>query len=236
MKGAEGPLAGKGYFFTGTDTGVGKTWASLGLMAALQAQGRSVLGIKPVASGAHRERGSLINADAVALREQGSVEAPYELLNPFVYEPPVAPHIAARQAARPICVDAILAAVRRLLETHPVDKVVAEGIGGWRVPLAPGQQQRDLVCALGCPVILVVSLRLGCISHALLTAEAILADGLSLLGWVAARPQRERMDQETAVVEALAQFLPVPKLADIPHLPHPGSEALGRAFAAFAAA
>jgi dethiobiotin synthetase len=173
----------QGFFITGTDTGVGKTWVTLHLMDAFQAAGFTCLGMKPVATGASRQHGRLANRDALELLQQGSRPVPYERINPYVYEAPVSPHIAAKLEGQPICLARIVELTTSLLGL--ADCLLVEGIGGWRVPLNSDDTVADLAVALGFPVILVVGLRLGCINHGVLTQAAIRESGAVFGGWVA---------------------------------------------------
>ncbi len=211
-----------GIFVTGTDTEVGKTWASLALLAALGERGLATAAMKPVASGGFRREGRLVNDDALALQGAATVAAPYERVNPYVFEPPVAPHLAARGAGTPIRREPILEAAGALGAGAQV--LVVEGVGGWRVPLAEDWDVAALARDLGLPVVLVVGIRLGCISHALLTAESIRAAGCTLAGWVATRidPATRLAAQ---VVGAVAERIDAPLLADMPHLPRPPASA-----------
>jgi dethiobiotin synthetase len=204
-----------GYFITGTDTEIGKTWISLGLMARIQAHGLMVAGMKPVASGCDLTDKGLRNGDACQLREQSSHNPDYTLVNPYAFTPPVAPHIAAELAGITINIDAIIEAYLGL--QSKVDRVIVEGVGGWRVPINNEQSLTDLVRALGLPVILVVGLRLGCINHALLSAEAIVADGVELHGWVANQVDPHYENSE-ATISTLKHKLTVPLLGHVPHL------------------
>jgi len=173
----------RGYFVTGTDTGVGKTAVTLGLMQALQQQGRSVAAMKPVAAGCERTVAGLRHADALQLQQQASVELDYELVNPCAFEPAIAPHIAAEQAGATIEIDKILNKYKEI--ELCVDCVLVEGAGGWLVPLNAEETLADLARLMGLDVIMVVGIRLGCLNHALLTADAIAAAGCTLAGWVA---------------------------------------------------
>ena len=173
----------RGYFITGTDTEVGKTEITLGLMTAIAGSGWTVAGMKPVASGCDVAPSGLRNPDALRIAAACSREVEYALVNPYAFEPAVAPHLAAAQAGVEIRFDQILDSYRVL--SAEADVTVVEGVGGWRVPLGPDGDLADLAVALGLPVVLVVGLRLGCINHALLTVESILGRGLALAGWVA---------------------------------------------------
>lgn len=205
-----------GYFITGTDTGVGKTVVTLGLMRYLQAQGRTVVAMKPVASGCERTTAGLRNADALQLQQQASVPMDYALVNPCGFEPAIAPHIAAAQAGERIEVTRIVRAYRAL--TRQADCVLVEGVGGWQVPLGDNTTLADLARALGLEVILVVGLRLGCLNHALLSAESIVAAGCELRGWVANQlpPQMESAREN---ISTLKSMLSAPLLGILPALP-----------------
>src|SRR5690606_25531823 len=158
----------QGYFVTGTDTGVGKTRISLALMRALQAQGHTVLGMKPVASGCRSTADGLRNDDAVQLRAQASFDVPYDQVNPYAFEPPIAPHLAALAVGTVIRIDVIRDMLDRLGAS--ADRVVVEGVGGWLVPIDASATMADVAVAVDLPVVLVVAVRLGCLNHALLTA------------------------------------------------------------------
>ena len=178
------------YFVIGTDTGVGKTYIASGLVRHFASKGKKVAGMKPVASGCEVSeygiwQGQLVNDDVVALYEAGNVPAPLQLVNPYHFEPAIAPHIAAQKAGVEIDLDLIVHSYHAL--TEMADAVVVEGAGGFFVPLNDKQTLADLAVKLNLPIILVVGMRLGCINHALLTVEAIRARGLTLAGWVANR-------------------------------------------------
>lgn len=173
----------KGLFITGTDTGCGKTRVTLSMMAALAGAGRRVNGMKPVASGCEWRGGRLINDDAARIGNACVSGPAYDLINPWALQDPVSPHLAAARQGLEVVPEPVLRAYQELEKTSQT--IIVEGVGGWRVPLSPTLQQRHLVALLDLPVILVVGLRLGCISHACLTVEAILRDGATLLGWVA---------------------------------------------------
>ena len=172
-----------GYFITGTDTGVGKTIVTLGLMRHLQVQGKTVVALKPVATGCERTAAGLRNDDALRLQAQASFSLDYRQVNPYAFEPPIAPHIAAGLAGVRIEFDRIRSTLGTLSEQ--ADCVLVEGIGGWQVPVNGRQTMADLARVLALPVILVAGIRLGCLNHALLSAAAIEASGLRLAGWVA---------------------------------------------------
>lgn len=214
----------RAYFIAGTDTDVGKTTVAAGLLFAARQAGLSTVAGKPVASGSAVTPNGLRNADALALLAQCSVDLSYDEVNPFAFEPAIAPHLAAREAGVPLTVQE-LARPMRLLLARNADFTLIEGAGGWRVPLADQANLSDLAVALSLPVILVVGVRLGCINHALLTAEAIANDGLQLAGWVAniIDPKTSRLEENLAT---LAERLPAPCLGRIPRLKKTGADAV----------
>ena len=214
----------RAFFITGTDTEIGKTTVAAGLLVAARRRGWSTAAGKPVASGCHVEDGELRNPDALALWAQCSEPLSYAAVNPFAFEPAIAPHLAARDQGVALDV-ASLASPMQMLLARRADFTVIEGAGGWRVPLAAGQTLADLAQYLALPVILVVGVRLGCINHALLTAEAIQADGLQLAGWVAnvVDPQTSRLADNLA---CLSERLPAPCLGQVPYLREVGAEAV----------
>lgn len=188
-------------YVTGTDTGIGKTVVSTALLHALRAAGRSAVGMKPVASGCEFVDGQWRNEDALALLAASDPAPAYADLNPYALPLPLAPEIAAREAGVEIRLQPISAAFAHLQEQADV---VVEGVGGWEAPLSATLDQADLVRALELPVVMVVGLRLGCLNHARLTARAITADGLRLVGWIAndVDPAMERRDQNMQLLEA----------------------------------
>ncbi|MGZ0786457.1 dethiobiotin synthase [Pseudomonas saponiphila] len=212
------------YFITGTDTDVGKTTIAAGLLHAARVAGLSTAAGKPVASGCDLGPKGLRNADALALLAQSSLPLSYEEVNPFAFEPAIAPHLAAREAGVALTVQSLLMPMRELL-AKGADFTLIEGAGGWRVPLADQDNLSDLAMALGLPVILVVGVRLGCINHALLSAEAIAQDGLQLAGWVAniIEPKTSRLEENLAT---LAERLPAPCLGRVPRLKPATAEAV----------
>ncbi|EXJ15064.1 dethiobiotin synthase [Imhoffiella purpurea] len=207
-----------GIFITGTDTDCGKTEISLGLMASLQSRGASVLGMKPVASGCEPGPDGLRNGDALRLLAQGSTAAPYGILNPFAFRPPVAPHLAAAETGVQISPTTIRTAYRTLRQE--ADLVVVEGVGGWRVPLGSDFFVSDIPILLDLPVVLVVGLKLGCINHALLTVESIRASGARLAGWVANQVEPGMLVRE-ANLATLAALIEAPCLGVVPWMDDP---------------
>ncbi len=173
----------QGYFVAGTDTGIGKTVVSVALIHALRQRGLRVVGMKPVAAGGETVGGVWRNEDVAALAAASNVQAESRLVNPYGFATPVAPHIAAMQAGVVIDIPTIVSAYDALSRT--ADVVVVESVGGFCVPLGPHVDTADMAVALGLPVVMVVGMRLGCLSHALLTAGAIERRGLVWAGWVA---------------------------------------------------
>jgi dethiobiotin synthetase len=203
-----------GFFITGTDTGVGKTTVSLALMQALQERGLQVAGMKPVASGSEQTAEGLRNEDAVKLLAQGSVALPYAWVNPYAFEPPIAPHIAAQQVDTVIDVNVIDECYGKI--ARQVDVVVVEGVGGWLVPIGVTHTMADVAVSLSLPVINVVAIKLGCLNHALLTQRSITDYGLTSLGWVANHNVASgKLGHD--LVQALAQRIAVPLLGELPH-------------------
>ena len=211
----------KGFFITGTDTGVGKTWFTLALMQAFKKRGFKTNGMNPVASGGSYIDGKLMNDDARLILQHCDEPVNYEHINPFVFETPVSPNFAARKAGRIVELDKIVASYNRLALV--CDIIAVEGIGGWRVQLTDEIGTADLVRELELPVILVVGLRLGCINHAILTAEAIKADGLNLCGWASNQLDKDYLlKQETT--ELLNQELVCPNIGNLDHMLSPDAE------------
>ncbi|MDR3087737.1 MAG: dethiobiotin synthase [Azoarcus sp.] len=173
----------RAWFITGTDTEIGKTFAACALIHAARARGHSALGMKPVAAGTEVIDGRTINEDAARLLAAGSFDPGYERLNPYCLRAPVAPHIAARQEDIQIDLTRIRQAFSELQQR--CERLFVEGAGGFLAPLGERLDASQIARELDLPIILVVGMRLGCINHALLTAEAIAARGLKLAGWIA---------------------------------------------------
>lgn len=210
-------------FVTGTDTGVGKTLASAGLLHALARHHARVVGMKPIAAGAEWHDGALANEDALALRAASTIAVPPGLDNPVLLPDPLSPHIAAVRAGTRIDIAHIVRSYKALAAL--TDAVVVEGAGGFHVPLSDTETGADLAQALGLPVVLVVGLRLGCLNHAALTADAVRARGLTLAGWIANRIDPHMLAPQENL-DWLAQRLGAPLLADIPHQAVPDARAL----------
>jgi dethiobiotin synthetase len=201
-------------FVTGTDTDVGKTRISVAIIELLQRQGKRVAAMKPIASGCELTIDGLRNDDALQLSEQANVKLAYQLINPYAFEPAIAPHIAAEQVGTAID----LALIRQNFDLiqQQSDAVVVEGAGGWLVPLNQTETMADLAINLDLPVILVVDIRLGCINHALLTVKAIESTGLKLQGWIANNFGYN--PQSIEIVETLTQRIWAPCLGYVPRL------------------
>jgi dethiobiotin synthetase len=204
-----------GLFVTGTDTGCGKTEITLGIMHSLQQQGECVLGMKPIASGGLVTEEGLRNEDALRIQAQCSQTIPYSSVNPLVYQPPISPHLAAKAEGQTISLDEILQDYHDLQEQ--ADRVVVEGVGGWHVPLGDSITLADLARTLDLPMIMVVGIRLGCLNHALMTAECILNSGVQLKGWVANLVDPEMQAIEDNII-TLQSWLPAPCLGEVPYL------------------
>ncbi|HXE37023.1 MAG TPA: dethiobiotin synthase [Azonexus sp.] len=205
------------YFLTGTDTEVGKTFITCALLHRAARDGLRAAGLKPVAAGTDAAGR---NEDVEAIRAASNLKLPDATINPYCFEAAVAPHIAAAEAGVAIEFGPIRAACASARQA--ADLLIVEGVGGFRVPLGSDGDSADLAVALGLPVILVVGLRLGCINHALLTAEAIAARGLGIAGWVANHidPAMARFAENLAT---LSELLPAPLLGVVPHAPSGGA-------------
>lgn len=214
-------MANSGYFVTGTDTDVGKTWASVALMLALQARGRIVAGMKPVAAGCQWQQGGWKNQDALLLQRYASLAVDYHHVNPYAFERPVSPHIACGDVQ--VSLDIILAEFNHLKVSS--DCVVVEGAGGWLSPLGPDIDNENLAVALGLPVIVVVGMRLGCINHARLTIQAIRRADLPMAGWLAVQLESD-MQAFQSNLAYLQNRLGVPCLGVLPHVTSPDFLAL----------
>jgi len=212
------PFTLHGLFVTGTDTGVGKTLVTCALLHAFAARGKRVVGMKPVAAGAQPDANGWRNEDVERILAASNVSAPRALVNPYCFEPPIAPHIAARDTGAEIDLQRIEFAYNGL--TRLADVVIVEGVGGFCVPLNARENTADLARRLGLPVLLVVGMRLGCLNHALLTAHAVRACGLELAGWVANHVDPQ-MTHAEANVAALAERLAAPMIARIEFAPVP---------------
>jgi dethiobiotin synthetase len=204
---------GKCFFITATDTEVGKTYVSCGLLQTANNRKLSTIGLKPVASGCQLVDGRLYNDDALLLQKSASIELDYSLVNPHSFVPAIAPHIAAQLTQTALNV--------KLLQQHthtplcvPADIIIIEGFGGWHAPLNQEETMADYAISLHCEIILVVGIRLGCINHAILTAQAIQNSGAVCAGWIANKID-PNMLYPNENIETLKNRLTTPLLATI---------------------
>ena len=213
---------GPAWFVVGTDTGVGKTHATCALLHALARRHARVVGMKPVAAGGVDTPDGFASEDTLAHRAASTLRVPPELDNPILLPEPLSPHLAAAHAGATIALPRILAAFHTLRAR--ADAVVVEGAGGFLVPLSETETGADLAVALGLPVVLVVGMRLGCLNHALLTAEAIRARGLELAGWIANRIDPDFLCPDENL-DYLRSHLGAPLWADLPYAAAPNARA-----------
>lgn len=206
----------RGYFVTGTDTGVGKTLVSAALLHAHARQGLRVVGMKPIASGCEWHNGVACWEDVAQLEAAGNLTVPLDQRNPYRFDAAVAPHIAAAEVGQKIEIGTICQAYAAL--QRAADVVIVEGAGGFLVPLNEVETLADLAQALGLPVILVVGIRLGCINHALLTVQAVARMNLPLAGWVANQLDPDMLSMQETLT-SLQQRIAAPLLGLIPYQP-----------------
>lgn len=206
----------KSIFITGTDTGVGKTYFTVSLIQQLNNEGYKTFGLKPIATGCHYDGGgSLVNSDALAIQKVASIKKEYKVVNPIVYQKPIAPHIAAKEVGEELSVKTLINIINRSIQKE-ADFNIIEGVGGWAVPLNDEELMTDVVSALNIPVILVVGIRLGCINHAILTYEAIKKSNVRLLGWVANCLDNMMLNISENVV-AIKNLIPEPCISIVPY-------------------
>lgn len=203
------------YFITGTDTGVGKTLVATTMLRLAEQKGLSTLGLKPVSAGCDFIDEQWMNDDARDLMLASTTSPTYANVNPVALRAAMAPHIAAQQESADIQLAELATHCRTQLNN--ADFCVVEGAGGWQVPLNDTETMADLAVEIGCPVVLVVGMRLGCINHALLTADAICHAGLTLAGWVANHVDQTMIAADENV-ESLHSRLGAPLLGRIPAL------------------
>ncbi len=218
----------QGYFITGTDTGIGKTWSTIALMQYFKNHGKTVLGMKPVASGCIELDGQLKNEDALLIQKYASVSLPYQDINPYAFELPVSPHIAAQAVGANIDLDEIVSKYQQL--EKQADVVLVEGVGGWRVPLNAHQDVADLARQLDLSVIVVVGMRLGCINQAKLTFAAIQQAGVICSGWIASCVEQDMLMLEENI-QTLSLAVNMPLLGVLPYMNHLDPERLSREIA-----
>ena len=220
----------KSYFITATDTDAGKTFISSGLLKYWSNEGYETLGFKPVASGCQPTPEGLRNDDALALMAAASVSLGYDIINPYSFEPAIAPHLAAAQAGMTIDLETIVSDIFQYQKK--AERVLVEGVGGWLVPLNERQSVADLACMLDFPIILVVNIRLGCINHALLTVQAIEQRGLTIAGWVANSAGNVNSEEEDNSayfeenIQSIQSRFTAPLLGVVPYLSANDTEAV----------
>ncbi len=201
----------QGFFITGTDTNVGKTWATIALIRYFKKLGKVVVGMKPVAAGCELNNR---NEDALLIQTNASVQVPYDLINPYAYEQAVSPHIAGIN--NPVEFGKVIECYAALKEM--ADVVIVEGAGGWYAPLNAQQDISDLAKTLGLPIILVVGIKLGCINHAKLTYQAIKQSGTICVGWIAVCVDADMLNTDENI-DTIKHLMPVPLLGVLPHTP-----------------
>lgn len=205
----------RGFFITGTDTDVGKTTCALGLMAAFKNAGLKVAAMKPVSAGCKQTPQGLRNDDALRLLQEANVDIPYEIVNPYAFELPIAPHIAAEKEGIEMNIDTLVQAYQKI--ATEVDVVIVEGAGGWLVPFNEKQTMADLAIRLGLPVINVVDIRLGCLNHALLTTQSVKKSSLPLVGWIANHLSKDTY-RDAENITALKKRISATCLGNVPYL------------------
>lgn len=205
-----------GFFITGTDTGAGKTQVAASLLKRLKHQGYTTAGLKPVSSGCIQTAQGLRNEDALSLQSAATCQVPYDWINPFAFEPAIAPHLAAKAANCRLSTKAVFEACQPLLNSN-VDYIIIEGAGGLLVPLNATETFVDLAKKMDFPIILVVGLRLGCINHSLLTLESIRHHSLKVAGWIG-YPLEPIMPYLQENIEDLKSLLKIPYLGLYPEI------------------
>jgi len=205
----------KGFFVTGTDTGVGKTLVSASLTRSWVARGQRVAVMKPIASGSDPTPQGPRNSDALTLMAAANVKAPYEVVNPYCFLPPISPHLAAREAHAAIDLTLLRSRFDSLAAAS--DCVIVEGAGGWLAPISDTETMADLAAALSLPVLLVVGMRLGCLNHALLTRESLATRGVPFAGWIA-NAIDPHFDRPAENLATLSARFGEPPLAAVPFL------------------
>lgn len=202
------------FFVAGTDTGVGKTRVTAGLLAAGRAAGLAVAGMKPVASGAEIHEGGLVSADALLIAEASGQATPYKKLNPYCLLDAISPHIGANRTNIRIDIRKIAEFAKQIAARHEL--LLIEGAGGWYTPISDSESMADVARAIAAPVVLVVALRLGCLNHARLTREAIAHSGCSMAGWIGTHVD-EYFSASVENVATLERLMGAPPLAVLPH-------------------
>lgn len=218
----------KRFFVTGTDTDVGKTLVTCGLLQAFKQQGLKTLGLKPLAAGCEKMDGQWCNEDALRLQSTMTEALSYQQVNPVALQEAIAPHLAAKLEGRSLSADRLAGMVRGAMMTR-ANITLVEGAGGWLVPLNARETLANVVHTLQLPVILVVGVRLGCLNHALLTIQAIQSAGLPLAGWVAncVDPSAHMINEN---IDSLMQRIAAPCLGVLPYLDYPYSDSIAHYF------
>ncbi len=181
----------KKIFITGTDTNVGKTYYSVKLLREFNAKGFSTIGVKTISTGYDIK--SKINDDAEKLYDASSIKIPINEVNPFSFKEPISPNIAAKKENVDLSVEKIIQELNKL-DKYNSDIQIIEGVGGWDVPINSNENMSDLVKKLNIPVILVISIKLGCLNHAILTSKAIMNDNVTAIGWIANRISKDEFE------------------------------------------
>lgn len=204
----------RGFFITGTDTDVGKTWVCAALLNAFNHYGNTIA-MKPIACGCHYHKDSLHNDDALLLMQYASVKLAYEQVNPYAFPEPIAPHLAAKHSGQQIDINIVTDIFNKIADK--TDTIIVEGVGGWHIPLNEKSTTIDLVQAIRLPVILVAGIRLGCLNHTLLTYESIKRHKVPLAGWIANQidPDCEYSKEN---ISTLADSIDAPLIGIIPNL------------------
>lgn len=214
-----------GFFITGTDTDVGKTWVTVALLRRFYRHGIKAAGFKPVAAGCVWQQGRWVNQDALLIQEYSGIELDYEIINPYAFAEPLSPHIACGDVR--VNVQTIDVAFTQIKQS--ADLVLVEGAGGWLSPLSRELDNADLAKLLALPVIVVVGVRLGCINHARLTVQSIREFGLLCAGWVAVEIVPDFVGFRESL-EFLKKTLNAPLLGVLPHLPTADFDLLAECF------
>lgn len=212
-----GMISEQRYFVTGTDTDVGKTFCSCTLLWAARQKGLITGAVKPIAAGCNVTPLGLRNEDALNLKASITLPMDYDTINPIALLPPIAPHVAAKMAKKVVTAGDVVDSVELAFQ-QSAQLWLVEGAGGWRVPINLQETMADVAKALNLPVIMVVRMKLGCLNHALLTAEAIINDGLPLAGWIANCPDPTEMPYLEDNLTCLQQAIPAPLLGRVPRI------------------
>lgn len=210
-------MSSQRFFITGTDTDAGKTICTAALLCKAKQQGLTTLGLKPLAAGCEQTADGLRNSDALALIAQSTEQLPYDQVNPVAYAEPIAPHIAALRNNKTLSAARLVGYIRGVLMINRANFICVEGAGGWRVPLNFRESLSEVPKELKLPVIMVVGMKLGCINHAVLTAEAITRDGLTIAGWIANKLD-DTMSAYQENLESLRILIKAPCLGEVPFM------------------